>query len=232
VSPALTPLPCVTAIVPIYNEQSTVARVVEAVLASGLVAEVICVNDGSTDRSLDVLRGFGDRIVLRDLERNGGKGHALAEGVRAASGEIVVFLDADLANLSREHLSALLEPVAGRRADAARGIAGADLIYSALDSIASGAASIVGSQFTGMRAYRRRDLIVHLPAMDQCRFGVEAYLNDAYRGATVEVVTLRGLVALGKHEKHGWRVAAREYAVEVVEVSRILARTGVARLAS
>ena len=68
----------VSAIVPVFNEEKTVKVVVETLLASKLISEVICVNDGSTDKGLEILKSFGRKIKLIDLKRNHGKGFALS----------------------------------------------------------------------------------------------------------------------------------------------------------
>lgn len=65
---------------------------------------VIVVDDGSTDRSRDVIAGFGDRVVPV-LKENGGQASAVNAGIARGSGEIVIVLDAD----------DLLEPAAARR---------------------------------------------------------------------------------------------------------------------
>ena len=75
------PVPSVSAIVPLFNEQTTVARVVETLAASRLIEEVICVDDGSTDESRAVLEAFGEQIVLVAC---GSNGRALAEGLGRA----------------------------------------------------------------------------------------------------------------------------------------------------
>lgn len=221
----------ISAIVPAYNEESTVAMVVDVLLRCGLVDEVICVNDGSTDRTLGVLRGLGDRVTVVDLQPNRGKGHALAEGIRRASGDVVVFVDADLVNLSSEHVAALLEPITSSRARAVVGSPGGDRFYTMARAIAPRISDPVGSVFSGERAYVRADLLAHLPSMEATRFGVEVYLNARFSKAETEVVALPGLTALGKHEKHGWPVAVREYSGEMREVASEIAKTGWARLA-
>ena len=80
-----------SAIVPVYDEEKTVARVIGALLANNKFDEVICVNDGSTDRTLEILKSFGNKIILIDLKKNRGKGFALVSGIKKAKGEIVVF---------------------------------------------------------------------------------------------------------------------------------------------
>ena len=101
----------VSAIIPVFNEEKTVKKVVEVFQNSfDLIDEIICVNDGSTDKSLEILESFGDRIKLINLKRNKGKGYALAKGVEKSTNELVIFFDADFPNLSKKHIKTLIEP--------------------------------------------------------------------------------------------------------------------------
>lgn len=206
--------PFVSVIVPVYNEQATVADLVTTLLASDIVDEVVCVDDGSTDASREVLRGFGRRIVCIELPRNVGKGGALAEGVWRAHGTIVVFVDADLVNLADDHLRALVAPLRDGATRASLGFFPGESGYSRL------IARLTGPRFTGERAYHRRDLLPHLVHISTTRFGVEVYLNRLFSKSETEVVPLPGLSGLGKEDKHAAGVATREYASEMLEVSR------------
>ncbi len=87
--------PLVSVIIPAYNCQAYVAEAVESVLEQDYPCkEVIVVNDGSTDGTLSVLRGFGDRIRVIDRP-NGGPPQARNTGLAAVQGDYVAFLDAD-----------------------------------------------------------------------------------------------------------------------------------------
>jgi glycosyltransferase involved in cell wall biosynthesis len=89
--------PCLSVVVPCFNERATVRALVERVLASPWTAEVVIVDDGSTDGTGDVLAALDDdavRVVVHD--RNRGKGAALRTGFAAASAEYVIVQDADL----------------------------------------------------------------------------------------------------------------------------------------
>ena len=98
------PLRKVSIVVPFYNEELGVAAFFGRLF--GVLAnldrykfEIICVNDGSRDRTLDRLRGVQqDRpeVVIVDFTRNFGKEAALTAGLDHASGDAVVFIDADL----------------------------------------------------------------------------------------------------------------------------------------
>ena len=97
-------LPKCTVIVPAYNEGEYVATTLRSVLESDYPAEkleVISVNDGSKDDTWDWIckaaQEFPGRIVTKNLLRNGGKRRALYEGIKIATGDIVVTIDSDSA---------------------------------------------------------------------------------------------------------------------------------------
>lgn len=83
-------------IVPALNEEATIAEVVERVLALPLRIQLVVVDDGSTDRTPEILRGFGDRIETVTHARPGGKGAAIRAALPLARGEAVIVQDADL----------------------------------------------------------------------------------------------------------------------------------------
>lgn len=85
----------VSVVIPVYNREATVAAAVESCLAQTFGdVEIVVVDDGSTDRTLEVLNGFGPRIKLIS-QTNGGVGAARNAGTRAASGEYVALMDSD-----------------------------------------------------------------------------------------------------------------------------------------
>jgi len=197
----------VTAIVPVLNEEKTVAGVISSLLSSNLIDEVICINDGSTDNSLIELEKFGNKINLISHSDNHGKGYVLAGGISAASGEIVAFFDADLVNLSGEHIQSLLNPILN---DEARAVLG----YIKRDKYTPN----IFSRLTGQRAYYREDLLPHVPKLMGVRFGVEAYLNDQFSEHAVKRIPLLKLKGLFKYEKFEPQTAFKEYIKEAVEV--------------
>jgi glycosyltransferase involved in cell wall biosynthesis len=106
-------------VMPVYNERETLHRIVRRVAATTLKAELVAVDDGSSDGSLEILRcleseGLIDRVIVHD--RNRGKGAALATGFAAATGDFIIVQDADMEYDPSEYRK-LLEPILDDRAD-------------------------------------------------------------------------------------------------------------------
>ena len=113
----LDPRPCLSVVVPCYNEEATIESLLAQVLQSPWVAEVIVVDDGSRDRSREILAGLDNprvRVILHD--KNQGKGAALRTGFAHATHDYVIVQDADLEYDPQEY-GLVLEPLLTNRAD-------------------------------------------------------------------------------------------------------------------
>ena len=97
---ALTPITLrASVVIPCFNERQTVNELTDRVLAVPVEKEVIVVDDCSTDGTRELLQRRADErsdITLRLRSRNGGKGAAVQEGLRYATGDVVIIQDADL----------------------------------------------------------------------------------------------------------------------------------------
>ncbi len=112
----------ISIIIPAFNEEKTIAAVirrVEAVVLGGMKKEIIVVNDASTDRTSEVLKDFRNIQVLSHV-RNAGKGAALSTGINAATGDMVIFQDADL-EYTPEDYPVMIQPLIDGRCDAVMG---------------------------------------------------------------------------------------------------------------
>ena len=206
----------VSVIVPVFNEEKTVFKVIKTLLKSSLIDEVICVNDGSTDESLSILKRFRDKIILIGLSKNQGKGFALAEGIKKAKSEIVVFIDADLTTLSDNHIKTFLEPILEGKARAVLG-------YPTNPTNRWYRPNFFPN-LTGERAYYKKDLVPYLEKMAKTRFGVEIFLNDLFSKEETKKVPLKQLRGLYKQEKRNSANAFREYLDEAVEIAQEIGR--------
>lgn len=203
----------VSAIVPVFNEEKTVSKVVTALLTSNQVDEVIVVNDGSIDKSREKIKSFGKKIKLINLKKNMGKGYVLAEGVKQALGEVVMFIDADIVNLKQKNIKQLLEPVINNHWRAVVGV------RKKIRMIPAPFANL-----SGERVYYKEDLLPYLKQMRKTRFGIEIFLNHLFDNKPVKKISLMKLKGLYKYEKRSPATAFKEYVDEGVEIARELAR--------
>jgi dolichol-phosphate mannosyltransferase len=102
--------PDVTVLVPALNEEDTIGEVLDRLLALPLSVQVIVVNDGSDDRTGEILHSYGDRIVLLTNNSRGGKGAAIRQALPYANGKTVIVQDADL-EYAPEEIPRLIEPI-------------------------------------------------------------------------------------------------------------------------
>jgi glycosyltransferase involved in cell wall biosynthesis len=87
--------PQISVILPVYNREQSVARAIRSVLAQTFTPrELIVVDDGSTDGTRDVLRGFGSQITIIEQPHSGAY-VARNRGLRDATGELIAFIDSD-----------------------------------------------------------------------------------------------------------------------------------------
>lgn len=108
--------PVVSVVIPARDEASTVAGVVAGVRALGphAVAEVLVVDDGSTDATAERARDAGARVVAADADIGPGKGQAMWKGVTEAVGDLIVFCDADLAPFDPAYVTHLVDGLVRR----------------------------------------------------------------------------------------------------------------------
>jgi chlorobactene glucosyltransferase len=115
--------PRVSVIIPARNEEANIARVVKSLAGQPDIGEILVVDDQSTDRTPEILTKLAREIpLLRTLRVDAlpegwmGKTHAVAEGARAATGEWLLFTDADTEHLPGS-LAALVERAEAEHAD-------------------------------------------------------------------------------------------------------------------
>ncbi len=98
-------------IIPVYNEEKTIAELLKKVEGINLdiQKEIVVVDDGSKDKTIDILKSFKN-IELVEHEKNQGKGAAIRTGIKHATGDIILIQDADLEYDPNDYLS-LIQPI-------------------------------------------------------------------------------------------------------------------------
>jgi glycosyltransferase involved in cell wall biosynthesis len=115
------PRPCLSVVVPCFNESATILTLLKLVTDSPWVREIIVVDDGSTDGTREILADVDEshvRVVLHD--KNQGKGAALRTGFQHATSEFVIVQDADL-EYDPNEFADLLPPMLDDKADVVYG---------------------------------------------------------------------------------------------------------------
>lgn len=185
----------VTAIIPAYNEEQTIAAVIECVKLVEKIHKIIVVSDGSTDKTAEIARECGTEVI--ELSENVGKGGAIKAGINECGTEIILFLDADLIGLTEKHVSDLIEPVINNEADMTIGIFKNGRMVTDL-------AQKVTPHLSGQRAIKK-SVIDKIPNIDITRYGVEVALTKYIDKTSVRVqeVELPDMTHVTKEEKLG-----------------------------
>jgi glycosyltransferase involved in cell wall biosynthesis len=201
--------PKISIVIPAYNESArlpaTLASVVGCVRARGWEAEVIVVNDGSSDGTAEVARSFAQsaaEVRLIENAGNRGKGYSVRAGMLAARGEVALFTDADL--------SAPIEEAEGLFAAIA---AGADIAIGSrwLESSRQTQRQPLYRQFFGRCFNAVTRAVMQLPYADtQC--GLKAFT----RAAAQTVFPLQTIERWGFDPEI--LLIARKHSLKVVEV--------------
>ena len=101
-------------IIPAFNEQKNIKKVIRLVKKSENVDEIIVVDNNSTDATSAIAQKEGAKVVFCKEQ---GKGYAMERGLQEAKNEILVFIDADINNYSKDVIGKLAEPIVKEEAD-------------------------------------------------------------------------------------------------------------------
>ncbi len=185
----------VTAVIPAYNEEQTIANVLNCLKSVDEITQIIVVSDGSTDGTAEVARNCSVEVI--ELPENVGKGGAIKSGTANCSNETILFLDADLIGLTKDHVRDLINPVLDNETDMTIGIFKNGRIVTDL-------AQKVTPCLSGQRAIKKT-VFERIPNIDITRYGVEVALTKFTDRNSIRVkeVYLEDMTHVTKEEKLG-----------------------------
>lgn len=187
----------VSCIIPAYNEEQRISSVISAVLGHHLIDEIVVVNDASSDDTRNILERMSG-ITLINHEINKGKTQAVLTGIKMARNDYVVLIDSDLIGLSKEALTALIEPVTSGNAD----------MTISLRKNALGVYKMLGVDFvSGERVFHRDVLLEHEEKLKNLPgFGLEVFKNNLIiaKKMRLQIVHWKEVISPRKSVKMGF----------------------------
>ena len=189
----------VSVLIPVYNEEDTVAEIIERVRAAPYKMEIICVDDCSTDGTRDILARLRSEGKIQQAifqPRNRGKGAAVRTAIAASHGDVVIVQDADL-EYDPSDWPALFEPLVQGRADAVFGsrfLGGTHRVLYYWHSVGNGVLTTLSNMFSNLNltdmecCYKavRGDLARSLPLKSE-RFGFEPEITARLSRANARI---------------------------------------------
>jgi glycosyltransferase involved in cell wall biosynthesis len=209
-------------VMPVYNEQATLRQVIARVLAAPFEIELLCVDDGSTDSSPEILselqsRHSPIRVLFQPL--NMGKGAALRRGIQEATGDFVIIQDADLEYDPSEY-PALLRPLIEDKADVVYGSrflgSGPHRVLYFWHSVGNWILTLLSNALTNINlsdmetCYKafRREVIQGIP-IEEDRFGFEPEITVKIAKRRLRIYEV-GISYWGRTYEEGKKIGWRD----------------------
>ncbi|MFA6518926.1 MAG: glycosyltransferase family 2 protein [Candidatus Shapirobacteria bacterium] len=185
----------VSVVIPCFNEEERILPVLNSLKQSKSCGEIIVVDDGSNKTTKDILIAVKG-IKLITHPKNLGKAQALKTGILQAKYDVIVFIDADLVNLTPDHINALIEPVINSDCDLTLSDRPEESFYTVFSGF--------NIAYTGERCVRRQLLLQHLDIFDNPGYLIESSMNRIFfKNYRVKKVPFPEVGQISKSKKYG-----------------------------
>ncbi len=219
-------------IVPVYNEEKTIEKTIEAILASEIEMEkeIIIVDDGSTDNTRQILNTLNQHKIVF-LNTNSGKGTALRTGFAQATGDIILVQDADLEYNPAEYPH-LVTPIREGHADVVYGSRFvtvhprrvlyfhhymANKLVTFLSNLFTGLN--LSDMETGYKVFTKNALNAVLPKLSATRFGIEPEITARVAQAKLRVYEV-GISYRGRTYEDGKKISWKDGVAAIWHIVR------------
>jgi glycosyltransferase involved in cell wall biosynthesis len=105
----------VSLVIPAFNEEKTIERVIKQAKLVKEISEIVVIDDGSKDKTSEIAKKLGVNVIKH--HKNLGKGEAIKTGISHTKEDIILFLDADLKDITDKKIKALIRPIIKNKAD-------------------------------------------------------------------------------------------------------------------
>jgi glycosyltransferase involved in cell wall biosynthesis len=186
----------VSVVIAACNEEPRIASILSVLKDHPLIDEVIIVNDGSTDKTSDVIKRFN--VTLIENKINMGKTFSIKCGLEKSKNEVILFLDADLVGLTKQNINDLVNPVLNGQVEWTLSLRGNSSGYMKLFKV---------DWISGERAVRK--YLLNDPLIwskTEIGFSLEILMNKSFidRGKTFQSIYLPNLKVVNKSGKIGF----------------------------
>lgn len=187
----------ISCLIPAYNEEHRITHVLNVVTQHPLIDEIIVVNDASTDATVEKIKVF-ENVTLIEHQNNKGKSNAIYSGLQVAHGEFVLFVDADLAGLTEQNITDLINPVISGQADVTISLRGNTPLQWKLIGL---------DYISGERVLPRAVIMEHVhrvPALPG--FGLEVFLNRILINNKCRIKVVKWDKVYSPYKHGGWGI--------------------------
>lgn len=195
----------IAAIVPVYNEEKNVYGVLQALSMCPLLDEVICVNDGSTDNTLQEIKKVKGITVINH-NQNKGKPQAIITGLLNTKADIVVFIDGDLKGINNKIINELTQPLVDGTYDVVVGYYNNNTFDEFFKPV------------SGERTYFRKDLLPCIDKIKNVGYVLELQLNYLFKDKRVKVFQFQDVKHDLKFEKQPFNTVIKLAYLETKDI--------------